>query len=186
MIESAYIKESKGLRESRNPANLPVIYWNGEAKFIPGEQGSLHECSEELGFKSTSKMMEYIKHPIIKFNLKTEPWEGIKSGFKKEEYREINAKWCKRLLLFEGKDVPEEKWKEVLIYLSIATVKISAVLDKGTITPKKYKSICFTKGYPKKGKFEVWKELKILEIKKPNPEWTYGIVPKEEVFAIKF
>ena len=184
MIEKAYINESRATKESRNPAELPVIYWNGEAKFIPGEKGSIHKTSEELGFKTTSKMMEYLDHRIIQFNLKTHPWESIEDGEKQEEYRELNFRWCKRMFLFAGGELSNKEWSDFIKNESIHEVK--KLLSEGIIKPKNYKSICFVKGYPKKGEFEIWKKFKGVEIKKPNPNWTFGIVPQEEVIAIKF
>lgn len=92
--------------------------------------------------------------------LKRKWFDLIKSGIKKEEYRDLNDFWKKRL--YESNDITSGKWH----------------------LPKSFDTLVFTLGYPKADDTErrlVFKNPKI-RIDTGNPEW--GAESGKQYFVI--
>lgn len=104
----------------------------------------------------------------LTLSLKKQWFDKIKSGEKKEEYREICDYWGVR---FAGRDV----WANEF-----------CVKDVGEIALKHFDRLVFTLGYPKAGDKErrlVFKNPKI-RIGHGRPEW--GAEPVKQYFVITF
>lgn len=127
---------------------------------------------------------------VLYLSLIKEWFYAIVFGDKREEYREINPYWLKRLFkpanrnaalywdsLF-GKYVYETKYK-----LFMANVR--SAIKHGDIVPKDYRYVEFSLGYPKKDDTERRKRYKIegLYIGFGHPTWG---APAERVFIIGF
>lgn len=100
----------------------------------------------------------------ITFSLKKEWFELIKSGEKKEEYREITPYWCNRLLDVKSLNMRIEDCSVEIIELMI---------KESLISIKQFSKLTFTLGYPKAGD----KERRItfnnpkIRIGTGRPEW---------------
>lgn len=97
---------------------------------------------------------------ILTLSLKKQWFDKIKSGEKKEEYRELKEYWKKRL--FESNDISSDKW-----HLS-----------------KSFDRLVFSLGYPKAGDKERHLEFKNprIRIGTGRPEW--GAEPGKKYFTI--
>lgn len=106
----------------------------------------------------------------LHLNLKRQWFDMIKSGEKKEEYREVKQHWERRLVcswsLYEHHGVKSSIHWEMFPILNNAF---------------NYKTITFSNGYSKdRPQFEI--ELKGIEIKEGKPEW--GAQPGKKYFVL--
>lgn len=113
-------------------------------------------------------------------------FEMTKAGIKKEDYREINDYWCRRLL-----EVDEETewviWQELIKDLSNQKRKHEDVYECLSFFGVRFKKFDFnimTLGYPKStDKSRILKlEHKGIEIRTGNPEW--GAEPNKLYFVV--
>lgn len=122
----------------------------------------------------------------LRMSLKTKWFEMTKTGVKKEDYREINDYWCRRLLevdeetewavwveLIEDLSNPKRKHEDVYECLSFFGVRF-----------KKFDCNIMTLGYPKSNNTDriLNLEHKGIEIRTGNTEW--GAEPNKLYFAI--
>lgn len=106
---------------------------------------------------------------VLYLSLKKEWFEMIKSGDKKEEYREINPYWKKRIT-----DIESHKFE------------LNTLVMTGQPIPmKQYTHVHFTLGYPKKDDIErnMTFEIKGIEIGEGKQEW--GAEVGRNYFVIK-
>ena len=118
---------------------------------------------------------------ILTLHLKREWFDLIKSGEKKEEYREQSTYWIKRLTTFDEKFL-DNLWDNVCVYPN-ATELFNREL-KNLFRIKQFDRIRFVLGYSKMNDDD-----RILEFKNPKirigtgrPEW--GAVPGVNYFII--
>lgn len=81
-----------------------------------------------------------------------EKWfKMTESGEKKEDYRETNAYWCCRLLLFKGSTKSVKFWDDFLTnYVKDNKQVIRNYIDLGeSFTFKKFETNIMTLGYPR-------------------------------------
>jgi hypothetical protein len=119
----------------------------------------------------------------LRLSLKTKWFEMTKSGIKKEDYREINEYWIRRLTNCKT-DLTEAK-NELLKGGKTAIEKYPSLLDiPEHFTPKKFEQNIMTLGYPKSGDNEriLKLEHKGIRIRTGNPEW--GAEPNKLYFVI--
>lgn len=125
----------------------------------------------------------------LRLPLITKWFEMTKAGIKREDYREINDYWIKRLVdtvtFFGGKfesmkniSIKEAGISNVnLLHVTLETIKNDVVF-------KKFENNIMTLGYPKSSDTE--KQLKYkhagIEIRTGNPEW--GAIPNKRYFVI--
>lgn len=105
---------------------------------------------------------------VLNLIVSKEPFDLIRSGVKKEEYRKVKYFWITRLV---KQDIKERTYA-INLYESYYLPKYE------------WEEIHFKNGYQKEAPI-IKCEFKWLQIKKPNPEWTCGIISNEPVFAIK-
>lgn len=96
------------------------------------------------------------RNSILTVILATEPYNMIKAGIKKEEYREIKPYWSDRLI--------DECTDSSVVY-------------------RAYDIIRFRHGY---GKAQMDFRFDGVRIGVPNPEWTCGIIAPEKCYIISF
>lgn len=118
---------------------------------------------------------------ILTLNLKREWFEQIKSGEKKEEYREQSTYWIKRLTTCDEKFL-DNLWDSVCVYPN-STELFNREL-KNLFRIKQFDRVRFVLGYANKYAVE-----RIIEFKNPKirigtgrPEW--GAVPGVNYFII--
>lgn len=75
----------------------------------------------------------------ITFAQKKEWFDLVKSGEKKEEYREITPYWCNRFL-----DVESMRIEDCSVEM------IELMIEKSVFSIKQFSKVTFTLGYPKK------------------------------------
>lgn len=101
---------------------------------------------------------------MLALPIKKQWFDMIKSGEKKEEYREIKPYWTKRLLT-NDMDIDLERLKDQLR-------KENSYLNK---------TVIFRNGYRKDSpKIEC---LVSINIKRGKPEW--GVIPNKEYYVLK-
>lgn len=106
---------------------------------------------------------------VLYLSLKKEWFDMIKSGEKKEEYREITPYWIKRLTGLDSN-----------IY------EISTLIMTGKPVPmKQYTHVHFTLGYPKKDDYDKHMifEIKSICVRDGNEKW--GATPNKNYFVIE-
>jgi len=121
--------------------------------------------------------------PILKLPLKKQWFEMTKSGIKKEDYRELNSYWFKRLVF---------NWQKVSKYYNvdasndtdIQTLCCDLFWSK-TIAFNPFNQNTMTLGYPKLGDNQriLKLEHKGIELRTGNPDW--GAEPNKRYFVIK-
>lgn len=113
------------------------------------------------------------------------------TGIKTEDYREITPYWCSRLLLFNGKEMPQSWW-EFGYFLGGHLKRYrhhSYILDLDfhfkAVTFKPFTTNTITLGYPKSGDTDHIRRYKHagIELREGNPEW--GAEPGKIYFVIK-
>ena len=111
----------------------------------------------------------------LRLSLKSKWFEMTKSGIKKEDYREINSYWIKRL-------TSDFSWDMNKYPLKLNEHK--EVMNKGSMKPKEFGCNVMTMGYPKSTDTEkiLRLEHKGIEIRTGNPEW--GAEPNKLYFVI--
>lgn len=122
----------------------------------------------------------------LQMSLKTKWFEMTKSGIKKEDYREINEYWTKRLLYHkESKLTTEEIVRYINNYIFYGYVDVSAIFTYHDLSFKQFNYNIMTLGYPKSTNTEriLKLEHKGIEIGYGNPEW--GAEPNKLYFIIK-
>lgn len=118
----------------------------------------------------------------LHLSLKREWFEMIKSGDKKEEYREINPYWAKRLLW--DADFNCSLGEEAEIFDSKLVIN---GIDAGCFIFRHFDTVEFSLGYPKKDDYSrrILKEIVNISIGKPK----HGLCPKDaegkDYFVIK-
>jgi hypothetical protein len=125
----------------------------------------------------------------LQLSLFKEHFDKTKAGIKKEDYREINAYWCNRLLLQRGKPQTKAFWERC--YIGLFKENAKSTLKKffecqiiHQITAKPFDKNIMTLGYPKSTDKDRVLELehKGIEIREGNPEW--GAEPGVLYFCI--
>jgi hypothetical protein len=122
----------------------------------------------------------------LQLSLKKKWFDMTKAGIKTEDYREINAFWCSRLLLHRGKKEKQAFWQMCYFDMFEKTTFKEwfecEIIHQ--ITAKKFTKNTMTLGYPKAGdKERILKlEHKGIEIRTGNPEW--GAEPDKLYFVI--
>ncbi len=105
-----------------------------------------------------------------------------KQLIKKEDYRNVSAFWCSRLLLFDGTKRSQNFWEHLLLAKPLPML---LNVFKDEITFKVFDVNIMTLGYPKSADTD--KILKFehagIEIRTGNPEW--GAEPNTLYFVIK-
>ncbi len=129
-----------------------------------------------------------ISYSKLYLPLKKRWFELTKDGVKREDYREINEYWAKRLLIFSKKDDTYDLLDIIhLLNGSKDKEEIEDILYSccGGISFRKYIYNVMTLGYPKKCDKEriLIYEHAGIEIRCGNPEW--GALPKKNYFVIK-
>ena len=126
----------------------------------------------------------------LHLNLKKNWFDMIKSGEKKEEYREITPYWCTRFLLFLGKKKSMEFWKSKSKVVFDLHSYVKHGIKVGVIKfinhawwPYNQVNICFSNGYAKdRDQFTIG----ITGMKfnsQGNPNW--GAIPGEKYFVLE-
>lgn len=121
----------------------------------------------------------------LQLSLKEKWFKMTKSGFKPEDYREINSYWLKRLFTgFDDSDT-QEIIDEIVLELSNFEYSLGDVKFWAGIEPKVFDCNIMTLGYPKSTDSDriLKLEHKGIEIRKGNPEW--GAEPDKRYFVIK-
>lgn len=119
------------------------------------------------------------KHSVmpscLRLSLKSKWFEMTKAGIKKEDYREINSYWIKRL-------TSDFSWDVNKYPLKLNEHK--EVMNKGSMKPKEFGCNIMTLGYPSNDNTEriLKLEHKGIEIRTGNPEW--GAEPNKLYFVI--
>lgn len=116
----------------------------------------------------------------LKLILKRNWFEMIKSGDKKEEYREITPYYLNRLLVqVDGKKINEE-------YVSNPILLDQLKKDLASNNPKKFKckfdAVTFYLGYAP-NRPSMTKKIESITINTGSSNW--GAVPNKEYFVIK-
>ena len=116
----------------------------------------------------------------LQLSLKRQWFEMTKAGIKREDYREINEYWLKRLF----KDCDKEMIPDILDNLR-AGWSIEAISDWFLHYLKSFEYNIMTLGYPKSTDAEriLRFEHAGIEIREGNPEW--GAEPGKLYFVIK-
>jgi hypothetical protein len=116
----------------------------------------------------------------LQLSLKTKWFEMTKAGIKKEDYREINEYWVKRLFRYVDKKELPDIIKGLKEGRSIEWVGLFHLHFL-----KQFKLNVMTLGYPKSEDTERILKLqhKGIEIRTGNPEW--GAEPEKLYFVIK-
>ena len=129
----------------------------------------------------------------LHLNLKRVWFDMIKSGEKKEEYRNTRPYWASRLINKSDNYVTIDFWKGFLGRYIEKNGKVSheyGFKDQGSIDYilakckgfKEYDTITFSNGYAKdRDQFEI--ELKGISIKEGNPDW--GAEPGKKYFVLE-
>lgn len=104
---------------------------------------------------------------ILHLVLKRKWWDMIASGEKKEEYRDFNEYWIKRILILT------EQWQKKVHYFGNLD-------EEGIVKFKDFDSICFHKGYTNT---TMTFENDGIEINYGREDW--GAEPDKLYFVIK-
>ena len=124
------------------------------------------------------------KHSVmpscLQLSLKSKWFEMTKAGIKKEDYREINEYWTKRLV---ESDIENPEIGQALCALRDGYTQESVNEIYG-VKLKHFKINKMTLGYPKSTDTEriLRLEHKCIEIRTGNPEW--GAEPNKLYFVI--
>lgn len=104
----------------------------------------------------------------LQMSLKTKWFEMTKTGIKKEDYREINEYWVKRLF----RDADKNEIPEIIKCLKSGW-SIEAIQKYFLHWLKDFTQNTMTLGYPKSGDAEriIQFEHAGIEIRTGNPEW---------------
>ncbi|WP_051621299.1 hypothetical protein [Leeuwenhoekiella sp. MAR_2009_132] len=114
----------------------------------------------------------------LHLNLKKKWFDMFLAGIKKEEYRELNHYWFKRIV-FNHKKV--NQFYNVHTDLGVKNLFSNPLLAK-SIAFKPIDTITFSNGYAKdRPQFVI--ELKGIEIREGKPEW--GAEPRKKYFVLK-
>ena len=127
---------------------------------------------------------------VLYLSLIKEWFYAIVFGNKREEYREINPYWLKRL--YEPTiELSRAKWDALFgkrVYentYSLFMANVRMAIKNGYIKPKDYKYVEFALGYPKKDDAERRKRYAVKEISIGFGHPTWG-APTKRVFIIRF
>lgn len=122
----------------------------------------------------------------LRLSLKKQWFDVSSPEGKTEDYREINAYWCKRLLSHEScKLTVEEIVRFINNYKHYGYVDVSAIFTYHDLDFKSFDTNTMTLGYPKAGdhtKHKVFAHAGI-DIRTGRPEW--GAEPNKLYFVIK-
>lgn len=116
----------------------------------------------------------------LQLSLKRDWFEMTKSGVKTEDYREINAYWCSRLLLFDGKKKSMDFWHGRLEFFPVSNLTMNNYITAIVADTNK-----MTLGYPIKtdtSRILIFKHDGI-EINTGKPQW--GAEPGKLYFVVK-
>ena len=137
--------------------------------YIPKTQEEYDDMVECFLPKSDVPEKYWKFDKVLYLPLKKKWFNMIKSGEKKEEYREITPYWRKRLTDLDSH-----------IY------EINTLITTGKPIPiKPYTHVHFTLGYPKKDDYDrhMIFELKSIRVRNGNEEW--GAIPNKNYFVIE-
>ena len=132
---------------------------------------------------NTPQKPQLHKHSVmpscLQLSLKSKWFEMTKSGVKKEDYREINERYCSRFLRFDGCKMKMQWWRAFLKHL------YNFKIEESRITVVEFSQNVMTLGYPKStDTARILKlEHKGIEIGYGVPEW--GAEPNKLYFIIK-
>ncbi len=118
----------------------------------------------------------------LHLNLKRKWFEMIKSGEKKEEYREITPYWCARLLY--RIEAPSGGYLSSMRDILKGNYDCKSWTKNGgpPIFTENYDSTTFSNGYAKdRGQFE--NKLKGISIGEGKPDW--GAIPGKKYFVLE-
>lgn len=125
--------------------------------------------------------MEKKKKEVIDLVLEGKWYDMIAEGEKKDEYREINPYWCRRLL--DAKTIDKERWERLLQrYRANHQLHTLLILFR----PVMYKYIRFRRRYTNK---TMLYRIERFSIRTGKPEWgaepdklyfTFAILPMPE------
>jgi DnaJ-class molecular chaperone len=123
----------------------------------------------------------------LQLSLKKEWFNLTKSGIKKEDYREINDYWCRRLLQ-TNIEIEHDIFQEMVEDLNNPYVRhynVTECLSFYDIEIRKFDENIMTLGYPKSGDTERIIKLKNegIEIRTGNSNW--GATEGKLYFVIK-
>lgn len=121
--------------------------------------------------------------------LKKTWFDMIKSGGKKEEYREITPYWIQRLLLVKD----NEKYRKIQakmakkIYETYSSDLLCYAILAGNLNPINYKLVQFSLGYPSKSQSDrfMTKKIESISIGNPNPLWAPAEYQRKLMFIIR-
>lgn len=106
---------------------------------------------------------------VLYLSLKKEWFDMIKSGEKKEEYREMTSYWIKRITDIES-------------HLN----ELNTLIMTGKPVPMKpYTHVHFTLGYPRKDEKDKHMVFKIKGINIKNGKEKWGAIPNKDYFVIE-
>jgi len=124
----------------------------------------------------------------LQLSLKRKWFEMTKAGIKKEDYREINTYWVKRLTQYDKNKYQGFTLDESVNFLlseESKTFRLTHAWIPDFCVPKLFTNNIMTLGYPSnENKERILKiEHKGIEIRTGNPEW--GAEPNKLYFVIK-
>jgi hypothetical protein len=123
----------------------------------------------------------------LHLNLKRKWFDMIKSGEKKEEYRDITPYWCSKFLLFNGKHESRKFWNNLYLFsddgVSLwSLISLRLQLKNGHVSFKHYDTITFSNGMtPPVPRFGI--DKKGISIGEGNPD--LGAVPGKKYFVLE-
>lgn len=123
----------------------------------------------------------------LQLSLTTNWFNLTKAGIKKEDYREINDYWCRRILEFD-EELEWAAYQELIEDLSNKKRKHKDICECLSFFGVRFKSFncnIMTLGFPKSTDFSLILKLehKGIEIREGNPEW--GAEEGKLYFVIK-
>lgn len=127
-----------------------------------------------------------IKQKCLHLSLMKKWYEMSKAIIKKEDYREINSYWIKRLLYHKESILSIEEITHIIKnYKYYETEGITEIFTNCKLSFKKFEINVITLGYPKASDSEriIRFEHQGIEIGKGNPAW--GAEPNKLYFIIK-
>lgn len=126
----------------------------------------------------------FMKPKELQLPLKGKWFRMIESGEKKEEYREINEYWTKRMHTCTEDCCDAHKDGSCLKTCKAAYIHLNHIYNGNRTGP--YTHVHFTLGYPRKddASRHMVKRIKEITIGTGRPEW--GAEPGKEYFVIKF
>ena len=123
----------------------------------------------------------------LHLNLIRKWFDMIKSGDKKEEYRDISPYFCSKFLLYNGKHKGRKFWANMYLFSNEGILlwwltSLEKHIKNGFVSFKNFDTITFSNGMtPPVPRFEI--DKKGISIGEGNPDW--GAIPSKKYFVLK-